>query len=377
MPMKLPFQANDHCRDGTFLALATLLAVLVGTLPRSATAADNGPGGTGEIAVSVPYVTNRRAEGEGPAPKAYGGERGLPSIGRCEVAFSPIPIINSLAPQVPFYVPAETRKVRFTPQADADAFWGRLSAEVARTSSRSVVVFVHGYNYGFERNCRAAAEIQRALQGKAVVLMFSWPSNGRPSDYLPDQADVEWSVPFLAEVLGRLGDQVGRGSVQVLAHSLGSRGVVFALGHLGAERDQRPVIGPLVLMAPDFDAQTFVDRLPALVSLTAGITLYASSKDTPLKVSQQLHDSPRLGQAGEFLTVAEGMQTVDVSSLGLYQVLGHEYFLFHPRVAADLVVLLTEGRDAAERPGLRTLHRNGLAYWELTDGAPSAGAGDR
>lgn len=319
----------------------------------------------GAIAVSVPYVTNRRRERSGASSYEYGSERGSPAFGQCEVAFKPIPIINELAPKVPFYVPAETTELSVASQLDEDAFLEALSEAVTRTSSGSVVVFVHGYNYGFERTCRVAAELQRALLDEAVVLMFSWPSNGRPSDYLPDQADVEWSVPFLAHILRRLGDRLGRENVQVLAHSLGTRGVVFALADLSRKGGDRRVTGPLVLMAPDFDAQAFVDRLPDLVSLTSGITLYASSNDTPLKVSQQLHDAPRLGQAGEFLTVAEGMQTVDVSALGRYQVLGHEYFLFHPRVAADLKILLGAGRDARARPGLEPVAGNGLVYWKL------------
>lgn len=374
-------QPDDRRWGEVLLALAVLLTVFGEIHPGAVSAADGmpkgrvGTGNTG-IKVSVPYVTNRRVEEEGPGRKAYGGERGSLSLGRCEVAFSPIPIIDRFAHRVPFYVPDETREVRFERQGDAGIFWEQLSAEVARTSSRSVAVFVHGYNYGFERHCIVAAELQRTLQDGALVLMFSWPSNGRPSDYIADQADVEWSVGLLARVLTQLGERLGPERVQVLAHSLGSRGVLFALERLRAEREQRPVIGPLVLMAPDFDAQTFVGRLPALVPLTAGITLYASSNDMPLKVSRQLHASSRLGEAGEFLTVAEGMQTVDVSPLGRYQVLGHEYFLFHPIVAADLAALITDGRGAAQRKGLRSIERNGLVYWELTGDAVPAQPGE-
>lgn len=376
--MNLSTQNNNHVRRRAVLALSVLLAVFADSLLRGASATDDAPDGSdggveAEIKVSVMYATNRRLEGDGTTLGTYGGERGKPSFGRCEVTFKPIPIINRYAPRVSFYIPAETSKVRFTQQSDTEVFWERLSAEVARSASKSVVVFVHGYNYGFERHCRKAAELQRTLQGKVTVLMFSWPSNGRPSDYVPDQADVEWSVPFLAKVLTRLGERVGRSSVQVLAHSLGSRGVIYALERLNAEQDQRPVIGPLILMAPDYDAQTFVDRLPTLASLTTSITLYASSNDTPLKVSRQLHGSPRLGEAGEFLTVAEGLQTVDVSSLKRYRVMGHEYFLFHPRVAADLATLLIDGRGAAEREGTRAVRRNGQVYWELVGDPPKSG----
>ena len=214
-----------------------------------------------------------------------------------------------------------------------------------------------------------AAEIQRAVHGKAIVVMMSWPSNGRPSDYLPDLVDVEWSVPFLATVLSKIADRVGRRNVQVLAHSMGSRGILFALQRLRADSPKRPLINQLVLLAPDFDSQTFVELLPRLVPLTGNITLYASSNDTPLKASRQLNGHPRLGEAGECLTVAEGVETIDVSAVGRYQILGHEYFYFHPKVAADLVVLLSSGKSAGERTTLRSRTRDGTQYWEIVKDA--------
>jgi len=195
--------------------------------------------------------------------------------------------------------------------------------------------------------------------------MFSWPSNGEPAEYVRDQADVEWSTPFLADFLEQLGERIGPSNVQLLAHSLGSRGAILALWRLGADLSARPVIGRFVLLAPDFDSQTFVAMLPRLSPLAGGITLYASSKDTPLKVSRQLSGYPRLGEAGEFLTVAEGMETIDVSGSGRYQILGHEYFYYHPLVKADLVALLTTGKGAAKRSGLRARARNGKRFWEI------------
>lgn len=346
-----------------------LLTLALGIHPAVSVADDAGdpqPGAEG-LEVSVRYVTNRRPLDEGARSTAYGGGRGTPGFGSCTVQFAPIPIINALAPQVPFYVPAERKTLRVEPQDDAAAFWDGLTAAVAATATRSAVVFVHGYNYGFERSCKAAAALQRSVRGQAAVLLFSWPSNAQAADYLVDQADVEWSVPLLSEVLQKLGDRVGPRQVQLLAHSLGTRGVMMTLDYLAAAHDQRPVIGPLVLIASDVDAAAFTDRLPRLTSLTTGVTLYASSNDTPLKASRALHGAPRLGEAGEFLTVAEGMQTIDVSPLGRYQVFGHEYHLFHPRVAADLATLLATGRDASQRPGLRAAQRDGLEYWLFDD----------
>ena len=295
--------------------------------------------------------------------ETYNGDRGEAHFGRCEVKFSPIPIVNHVASKIPFYVQSETSAVSLAEQDDPSLFWKQLGAAAGRTASRSVVLFVHGYNYGFERTCRMAAQMQRSLQDQAIVLMFSWPSNGLPSDYVSDLADIEWSMPLLANTIEQLGDLVGRDKVQVVAHSLGSRGVIFALQRLAGKRVEQPAIEQLVLLAPDFDSQTFVGLLPDFASMAGNITLYASANDTPLKLSQQLSGYPRLGEAGEHLTVVEGVETIDVSSLGRYQITGHEYFNFHPRVAADLVALLGTGARVTERSGLQPALRDGVRYW--------------
>lgn len=234
-------------------------------------------------------------------------------------------------------------------------------------STGGIVVFVHGYSYDFKRGCRRAVEIQRALEGEATVLMLSWPSNGNATDYAPDVADLVSSVPFLAETLEQLSGRFGSENVQVLSHSLGARGMMLTFEKLEASSADQPVVSRWVLLAPDIDSQVFVELLPRLGPMAESITLYASSNDTPLKVSQRLNGSPRLGEAGEFLTVSPGMETIDVSPAGRYQILGHEYFFFHPTVAADLALLLSTGKSAAERPGLRSETLNDLTYWEVSE----------
>jgi esterase/lipase superfamily enzyme len=151
---------------------------------------------------------------------------------------------------------------------------------------------------------------------------------------------------------------------------MGSRGMVHALQRLRADRGSRRLLNQLVLLAPDFDSETFIGLLPRLTPLAQRITLYASGNDTPLKVSRQLNGYPRLGEAGDYLTVVAGMETIDVSPVGRYQFLGHEYFYYHPLVAADLVELLTTNRPAGVRRGLRRSTKNGLDYWEIVESEP-------
>jgi len=315
--------------------------------------------------VAVFYLTNRASDGDGTDTREYNGDRGLPGFGHCDVEFTPIPIVSEVATDLPFYLKRETNVVTTVELPDREQFWKQLGTAVKGTSSGSVVLFIHGYNYGFERTCRMAAELQRTLHGKATVVAFSWPSNGLPSDYVSDLADVEWSVPLLSGFIRQLAERFGGANLQVVAHSLGSRGAIFALRNLAAEQIKPPVIEELVLLAPDFDSQTFVDLLPGIRGMTGHMTLYASANDTPLKLSEQLSGYPRLGQGEEHLTVIEGVETIDISSAGRYQITGHEYFFFHPQIADDLAMLLSGGVRASGRSGLVSKTRDGLTFWVI------------
>lgn len=353
-----------------FYSMTMLLALVVGDASMVSAESGDSAGASieDEAAIektSVLFITNRAHHMSGNMLEAFSGDRGEPSYGRCVAEFSPIPVMNELASRLSFYVPTESREIRAEQLPDAGSFWRQLADATTQTATGSVVLFVHGYNYGFERTCRMAAEMQRALAGKATVVAFSWPSNAQPADYVSDQADLEWSVPLLAQTMARLGEDFGTDRVQVIAHSLGSRGVLFGLERLASQVDHRPLIGRLILVAPDYDAQAFVDRLPDLASLVGDITLYASSEDKPLQVSEKLSGYPRLGQAGEHLTIEPGMETIDVSSAGRYQILGHEYFYYHPAVASDLIELLVTGRSADQREGLSPRQRGSLGYWEI------------
>ena len=322
---------------------------------------------TAEILVEVLYLTNRgRRPGEGPVV-GYTGERGGLHSGVCQVAFSPIALMNDLAEHVPFYVPTESRRLALEEDPNINVFWVRLKQRTGESPGRPVLLLVHGYNYGFERACRMGADLQRRLEGEAEVVLFSWPSDGNPANYLPDQVDVEWSVPFLARTIQQIRDHMGPETpLHLLAHSIGSRGAFYALDRLNTLSETQPAIDQFILMAPDFDAATFVDAFDWIRPLVGQVTLYASVNDTPLALSEQLNGYPRLGQAGASLTLIDGMDTIDVSEAGRYQFTGHEYHLYHPRVGADLAELIATRKPAADRSGLASRTRDGVRYWAIT-----------
>jgi esterase/lipase superfamily enzyme len=315
--------------------------------------------------IDVLYLTNRAVKQQDSTMVVYDSGRGDPHVGRCQVRFSPIAMADSLAEKLPFYLETETREIRFFEQPDRSLFMADLDRSVGESVSGSVVLFVHGYNYSIERACRMASEMQRALGNEATMMLFSWPSNGLPSDYVSDLNDVEWSVPILAGFLEELASRSGISGLRIVAHSMGSRGVIRALQLIAARNPAEAHVDNLVLLAPDYDSATFVDLLPIIRPAVGNITVYASDNDTLLKLSKQLSGYPRLGQAGEYLTVVEGVETIDVSSTGRYQITGHEYFFFNPNVASDLVLLLGRGISASARPGLESRSREGQTYWKI------------
>ncbi|MGB5708012.1 MAG: alpha/beta fold hydrolase [Arenicellales bacterium] len=357
-------------RDFFYTVLLLSFFLSLGIATESSSSEPDSAAGSGIVSdadsskVIVFYLTNRARLGDQPQEVIYGGYRGIPIFGHCEVEFTPIPIVKDVASKLPFYLQGETDSVKFVEEPNHPQFWIQLDDAVRTNSSETVVLFIHGYNYNFERACLMAAQMQRSLEGMTTVIAFSWPSNGLASDYVSDLVDVEWSVPLLTDFISQLSERFNSKGVQVVAHSLGSRGAIFALQKLGAQKIEPPVIAKLVLLAPDFDSQTFVDALPGIKTVAGHITLYASANDTPLKLSHQLSGYPRLGEAGDYLTVVEGVDTIDISSTGRYQITGHEYFRFNPKVVDDLVMLLGHGTHAPMRPGLQPNKRGGLVFWE-------------
>jgi len=321
------------------------------------------PAEVGEVFI----VTNRQLTDD-PAPaNRFDGRRGELHHLRCAVGYRPIPMSADVAGQVDFFVPTDFRNIESIDILQPNGFANEISA----AGDKPVVLFVHGYAYGFQKTCRMGVALQRMLADRATVVMFSWPSDANPADYVADQVDVEWSVPALADQVQRLRDSVGPKRLRIVAHSLGTRGVLFALGRLRLEGEEAPVAGHLVLLAPDYDAAAFRQQFDHIRPMVDRVTLYASTNDTPLLFSQTLHGHPRLGQAGENLTVIEGMQTVDVSGVGRYHPTGHEYFFYHPVAAADLVESLVLGVPPDKRTHTRRRLLDGLDYWKLEESKPS------
>jgi esterase/lipase superfamily enzyme len=272
----------------------------------------------------VHFVTNRAVETRESGERYFGNEPGPLTAGRCAVSLGEDD--------------SDARLVAVSERPPQEILDGLAAAH------RQVIVYFHGYYEDFERSCRRAAVFQDRLGMDAGFLLFSWPANSTPFTYSDDVRDLEASIPAFLDLLDDLGERVGRGNVSIVAHSLGSRGMVRALRQRPGSREP---FRDLVLIAADMDRARFLEALPAVRAQVDRLTILVSGRDLALRLSEAVNQAPRLGQALE--APIEGVSVLDVTAIADTHLSGHIYHLRNPRIV-ELIrgVLLHEPVTAVE-----------------------------
>lgn len=308
--------------------------------------------------LDLPYFTLRNRTGSNEPAKTYGGERSDLKAGICTVRELSLGVLSPLAQVAPNFLREEFLRVQSVEERDSEAILDLLEESAA---GRGPAIYTHGYNISFDKGSRRAALLQQNADLDGRLLWFTWPSDGVAALYTHDEADLYWSVPDLADTLLRLTTRFGPGTVDVIGHSLGARGVVLALYEV-ANRAPGTRLGEVVLLAPDMDVDIFERILPRIRPVAGGITVYTTSGDRALALSQQLHGYPRLGEAGNDVSRFAGVEIIDLSDLPSESPTGHLYHIYSPDVGADLQQLLNGGKRADERARLGPMGPN---LWRL------------
>ena len=238
-----------------------------------------------------------------------------------------------------------------------------------KSNPKKAILYVHGYNITFENAIRISAQLKHDIGYEGLAVVFSWPSRGNFAQYTVDEANVEWSKIDFINVVKDMCDQTQIETLNVVAHSMGSRLVTASLiSLLNDSPSYRECLGELVLASPDIDADFFKrDIIPRLTSFKLPITLYSSSKDVALKASKTIHGKyPRAGESGKAITVVEGVETIDTSEVS-DSMFGHSDYAETEVLIQDLTLLLNDGLRAKDRPKLVLTPYNdtNLSYWVL------------
>ncbi|MCC6350238.1 MAG: alpha/beta hydrolase [Candidatus Eisenbacteria bacterium] len=222
-------------------------------------------------------------------------------------------------------------------KVSADAFQ-RILAEAAgaypllemeqHEEQKHVTLFVHGYNNTWDGAARAYRSIADHLfTGQASMgtcVLFTWPSNGSPVEYLADRGDAAASAPDLAGVLEALYDWLVerqtvavrrpelacRAKTSMIAHSMGNYVLQKAMQAVWTRKNQPllvSLLNQLLMVAADVDNDLFasgetVDRSDgdAIANLTYRVSVLYTGLDEILGVSAGLKHfgKRRLGRSG-------------------------------------------------------------------------------
>lgn len=270
------------------------------------------------------------------------------------------------------------------PVKSTEQWYTRLQDEMAKAPECEAFLFVHGYNVTFDDAVKRTAQLAADLELVGPAICYSWPSRGTVAGYPADEATVSWSAPHLEQLLCDIKQKTGCRSINVLAHSMGNRVLLEALERIALknptyglsnsaspsshEVQGEPMLDQVVLAAPDVDAATFASRYSrAATHVAHHITMYASTSDWALGLSDGLHGASRMGRVLISLAGEHGVEAIDVSGSDPVS-FGHAYYGNSPELLRDLRAVLHQDCTASARPWLvpKTTER-GHTYWRLQE----------
>jgi esterase/lipase superfamily enzyme/acyl carrier protein len=339
-------------------------------VPRSGT---GGAGAEKVVSLTLFYATDRAPTGSSTPDQYFGGERqqgNRLSYGMCEVTIPPVAHHAGQTEEPAWYKleweedPTKHFMLKAMRPLERDGFFGEIRGHF-RGDARDTFVFIHGYNVSFSRAARRAAQVAYDLDFQGVPILFSWPSGAKLTAYFSDRENAEWSAAHLAQFLEDLLAQAPGVRLHLVAHSMGNQTLIRALNEIAARRgpNAQGLFANVVLAAPDFDAQVFLEQIaPRVVGLSHQWTLYASDKDRALDAAAAL-SARRLGLP---LPVARGIDTVDASGIDVspWSVPEfHTYFASKQRVISDLAQVLRS--TPASKRNLLLRSKDELPYWVL------------
>ena len=181
------------------------------------------------------------------------------------------------------------------------------------------LIYLHGFKTKFADAVENAAKLSENLKLNGAIAMFSWPSRGgigsifTLEDYFVDEATIEGGEAAITEFLGQYAENCGADQVHVIAHSMGTRGLLRALQRIAANPEKRDKVkfGQIIFAAPDVDRDLFLDitrlcfderpkegeapKEPKLIRAKRA-TLYGSYQDGAVFYSELiLHSGHRAG----------------------------------------------------------------------------------
>ena len=264
-----------------------------------------------------------------------------------------------------------------------------LEGFLQQNHTREVLLYIHGYDAGFEDPLISVAELWHFMGRGMAPIGYSWPAGiGGLKGYAYDRESSEFTVYHLKALLRAMGSCAAVDRVNVVAHSRGTDALVSALRELNIWARAAKIasadafkLGTVVLAAPDIDFEVASQRASAerIWFMADRFLVYVSHNDRELAKAAWLFDSTtRVGElspsnvrpgALEKLQEVRRFQIIDASICGGDAYATHGYFLEHPAASADLILAIRDRLYPGSQG--RPLKLSAGTFWEIYEGYPS------
>ena len=110
-----------------------------------------------------------------------------------------------------------------------------INAHLARSRTKSINIYVHGYKVTFENPLLATAELRHFLGYDGVFLAYSWPSTPKTLAYISDSETASFSARNLRNFLRFLAEKTNARRINIIGDSAGTRVVSRAVADLALQ----------------------------------------------------------------------------------------------------------------------------------------------
>jgi esterase/lipase superfamily enzyme len=249
-------------------------------------------------------------------------------FGNCEVSVPAEHSIGSLD-----YSPLGSQEKYFKLQALTDFDETGFYNQIAKSPSKELIVFIHGFNVGFEEAILRASQIKYDMKYQGDIIIYSWPAGGEDESFLGQlfmkgiyESNFQNAVNsrmFFRSFIDSL-EKTGK-DIHLIVHSMGHQ-VVLPILAVKAEKAKNPFLKELILNAPDYDKKEFTDIAGNIILSSQRVTLYCSPGDNALIASQRVNGAARVGMCSRYPGIdVINVNEVDDPVLGIGG-LGHGYY---------------------------------------------------
>lgn len=322
------------------------------------------------VTVPVLFATDRKRTDSTKFSKYYGNERGdCLSYGECNVSVPEDHIIGKIERpnawrQIFGSNPAKDMSILKLQSLGSSDFINQIKENIGTSGVSDLLIFVHGYNSGFQETVIRTAQLRHDLAFKGSAIAFSWTSQDSMTGYTADMDGADIATKNLMEILENF---IGAGinKINIIAHSMGNKVVGNCLEKLSLKGiAPKGLINHIIMAAPDVDAQVFEQVTgPSVIKLGKSITLYAASNDFAMKISKfKRTNIPRAGDARSILII-DGIDTIDATKVNK-SLIGHSYFGDSRELINDIFHILHSNLTPDKRQ-LTPINIDRGLYWEF------------